>query len=206
MPPFIRRRVQRTIHAAERKLSRFSLRLHAPMLFLGGILLLLTLAWSFFVGFLVGRGENPGEKLAQYDPFTSQVEESDNSAAAKNSKFEEQQKDKKDFPVIVAREEQEKEKKTLEASNTGRDDLEQKKKRDLPHPFARPNDASKDAWGAKEKEKSPPSDLEKKAEPEKNGPRAEQPPCAGIFLQIRFFCPEPGLRFFHQFAADVFGL
>lgn len=73
---FVRRRQshRRTPEKTQAAPERFSLRVTAPLLVFGCVILALTLGWAFFTGFLVGRGENPGERLASLAPFGQKSE------------------------------------------------------------------------------------------------------------------------------------
>ena len=66
MPPPLRRPRQKTAAApAASDKRRFTLRLSAPMATLLGVVLMAAVGWSFFMGFMVGRGQNPEQRVEQ---------------------------------------------------------------------------------------------------------------------------------------------
>gem|GEM_PF-614643 len=64
MPPPLRKPRQKSAPASNDK-RRFTLRLSAPMLSLLGVVLMAAVGWSFFMGFMVGRGQNPEQRVEQ---------------------------------------------------------------------------------------------------------------------------------------------
>lgn len=66
MPPLLRRPRQKTAaSAAASDKRRFTLRLSAPMATVLGVVLMAAVGWSFFMGFMVGRGQNPEQRVEQ---------------------------------------------------------------------------------------------------------------------------------------------
>lgn len=66
MPPLLRRPRQKTAASpAASDKRRFTLRLSAPMATLVGVVLVAAVGWSFFMGFMVGRGQNPEQRVEQ---------------------------------------------------------------------------------------------------------------------------------------------
>lgn len=64
MPPPLRRPRQKSAPASNDK-RRFTLRLSVPMVSLLGLVLMAAVGWSFFMGFMVGRGQNPEQRVEQ---------------------------------------------------------------------------------------------------------------------------------------------
>lgn len=116
--------------------ERFCLRVTAPVLALGGVLLILTLGWAFFTGFLVGRGENPGEKLAILAPFG---QEEDVASKAEIEEKPEPQKEVPETPVVEAKPE-------VEQVQEAKPKVQER----AAHPFTRPDARSMAAWGVRE--------------------------------------------------------
>ncbi|MBB5143275.1 SPOR domain-containing protein [Desulfovibrio intestinalis] len=66
MPPPLRRPRQKTAASpAASDKRRFTLRLSAPMATVLGVVLMAAVGWSFFMGFMVGRGQNPEQRVEQ---------------------------------------------------------------------------------------------------------------------------------------------
>lgn len=66
MPPPLRKPRQKTAASpAASDKKRFTLRLSAPMATLLGLILMAAVGWSFFMGFMVGRGQNPEQRVEQ---------------------------------------------------------------------------------------------------------------------------------------------
>lgn len=66
MPPLLRKPRQKTAASpASSDKRRFTLRLSAPMATLLGLVLMAAVGWSFFMGFMVGRGQNPEQRVEQ---------------------------------------------------------------------------------------------------------------------------------------------
>ncbi|MCR4666464.1 MAG: hypothetical protein K5657_04120 [Desulfovibrio sp.] len=150
MPSFIRRKVARTPRPGENLPSYFSVRLHAPALILGGIILLLTLVWAFVVGFLVGRGEDPGEKFAQYNPFSAGERRSATPVPSTGDRNETTPEMKSPDSVsgvgAVNSDEKTSGANDLLAATSGQTSPPPDQSA-FPHPFARPKGEGKGAWG-----------------------------------------------------------
>lgn len=66
MPPPLRKPRQKTAASpAASDKKRLILRLSAPMATLLGLILMAAVGWSFFMGFMVGRGQNPEQRVEQ---------------------------------------------------------------------------------------------------------------------------------------------
>ena len=66
MPPPLRKPRQKTAASpAASDKKRLVLRLSAPMATLLGLILMAAVGWSFFMGFMVGRGQNPEQRVEQ---------------------------------------------------------------------------------------------------------------------------------------------
>lgn len=66
MPPPLRKPRQKTAASpAASDKKRLTLRLSAPMATLLGLILMAAVGWSFFMGFMVGRGQNPEQRVEQ---------------------------------------------------------------------------------------------------------------------------------------------
>ena len=143
--------------STEQAPKRFRIHLTMPILVIAGIILMVTLGWSFFMGFLVGRGEDPGTRLNSLPIFGG------------GSKKEEPEKKPEPTPEVVAETPKAEEEPEAEAP---------KEKPKPVHPFTRPQGASVGAWGNQPQEpKNQPKKEQPKPEPEKkvdpNEPRYE---------------------------------
>lgn len=129
----------------------------APILIVGAIVLLVTLGWAYFVGFLVGRGEDPQAKWESLLSF-----------------------EKKEKPSIPS---QENPKKPEELLPPVQEPIKSETKPDA-HPFVRPSEQNRAAWeknlreqpkgSVETKKPDPPQRQEKKPEPpQKQEPRYE---------------------------------
>ena len=66
MPPPLRKPRQKTAASpAASDKKRLVLRLSPPMATLLGLILMAAVGWSFFMGFMVGRGQNPEQRVEQ---------------------------------------------------------------------------------------------------------------------------------------------
>ncbi|MBQ7608930.1 MAG: SPOR domain-containing protein [Desulfovibrionaceae bacterium] len=108
----------------------FEIRLSATVLALVGLLIAVTVGWSFVMGFIVGRGDDPGERLARFDPFLKTADE--NVVASPSQALVEKTPEKTD-------------------SQDGEKSAEPQTKQpapEAPHPFARPRENAEKAWDA----------------------------------------------------------
>lgn len=99
--------------------------LSSTMLVLVCIALLLTVGWAFYMGFLVGRGEDPGKKL-------------------ENILHKEKVEEPKKQPVIV--QETAKQVEIAEQKEEIKSAPPPKEEIKPVHPFTRPSDSGKNAW------------------------------------------------------------
>ncbi|MBO4334566.1 MAG: hypothetical protein J5846_01855 [Desulfovibrio sp.] len=129
------RQHRRTPEKTQAAPERFCLRVTAPLLGLGSVLLILTLGWAFLTGFLVGRGENPGERLAILAPF---AQENNPEPAQEKQVQPEAQKEVASEQAPLP--EPQPEPAQLEVP---------KNQEPAAHPFTRPDASSMAAWGAR---------------------------------------------------------
>ena len=130
------RQHRRTPEKPQAAPERFCLRVTAPLLGLGSVLLILTLGWAFLTGFLVGRGENPGERLAILTPF---AQESNPEPAQEKQVQPEAQKE---VPSEQALEPE----PPLQPAQV---EVPKDQQEPAAHPFTRPDSSSMAAWGAR---------------------------------------------------------
>ncbi len=119
----------------------FEIRLSATVLALVAVLIAATVGWSFVMGFIVGRGDDPGERIAKFDPFVRSAELNPAvipAQAANDKKGQESEEKDKGADKPTA----EPPKKSDEKS--GKAEIEQ------PHPFARPRENAGKAWGVED--------------------------------------------------------
>lgn len=153
----IRKRQPRPLRPIEPKSQPskppFSIRLSAPFLALGSLIIAVTVGWSFVMGYMVGRGENPGERLAQYDPFVRTEESLASKNAQTASKEADQVSDNSEGKETQKDAQKESQK---EAQKDAEKDVPTDKKKDTEerkvafaapaHPFMRPEGSSASAW------------------------------------------------------------
>ncbi len=125
-------------------------RLSWPMLFAVSALLLVAVAWAFFMGFMVGKGQNPEYGLKGMNELMSQISGKENQSAAeklpaseKPASTEEAVPNQDDNPS--------KTNQNPEASASPKAEAQGAKAGNPVYPFARPEGASLDAWGAKDR-------------------------------------------------------
>ena len=121
--------------------KRLALHVSMPLLVVGIIILAFTLGWAFFMGFLVGRGEDPGTRLNSLPIFGGKPPEN-------------VQKPPKEAPK--------KEPEVPEAA-VAKVPEETKEPAKPVHPFTRPKDAGLNAWGNRHAKTEPAKDASKDA-------------------------------------------
>ena len=163
--------------------KRFMIHISMPILVIGIVIVTLTLGWSFFMGFLVGRGADPGTRLNSLPIFGGGKVVAEQGAKAK--------------PAVLTEAKEKVEAATPEPSSKDKD-VEPKEDVSKPvHPFTRPQGQSVAAWGnqpqvkdepAKEAPKNTPKEQVKEPEPKKKADSKE--PRYEVRYQVASFSRE----------------
>lgn len=126
----------------EKKSQPFALRLSVPLLAFGGLLVALTVGWAFVMGFMVGRGDNPGERLASLTGFGGNIE-----TVSRNAFIPNQPQGKEITSEEPPSEEEAPPKKAPIPKKAPVKKSAEPEKSEEAHPFVRPKGQSVAAWG-----------------------------------------------------------